>query len=516
MQKYLINLLLIILAVSLIVFLADRWWQRFSRPTVLCPGCNVIIIDIDTFRADAFDCKGKPGDSGYPPNLCEFVKDAFKFENNFSQSHWTLPSAVSTHTGLYPPEHGLEKLGDELSKKFKAVMMPEIFQRNGYFTVRYIYDGGHYVSNRSNTDGGYSKLVNSEYNQIWKFPNQVWNFEASRLQAMNQPFYALFYTGALHSPYTLSADDPFLLSMKDQSSFPLTQEEINQIVQQKLIENYENIFTDEVAGIQKDDLLQFFYSIQQDEQKQKIYLKDRWEYIYYPIIFSIYQNVTDESPAAIDLLHQIYNAKVMRVDREIKSFLESLAELGLMKNSVIVFMSDHGEAFYEHGVFEHVISPASQYNEMIHVPLYVFVPGIKGKVIKSVSRNIDIFPTIFEIIGLNDTVLKTQGYGKSLERPMLGDEKLIQLFDNRYAISFTGPLVSIQDIRYKMILDLCNEERIEIYDLMKDPLEKRNIVLQSGYISRRMMKALTKEFGFNLRGSGINWREKFGQDMEGC
>ena len=83
MRRHLANFLLLISAVLLTMFLVDRWWQRLSQQAVSCLGCNVIIIDIDTFRADAFDCKGKPGDSGYPSNLCEFVRDAFKFENNF-------------------------------------------------------------------------------------------------------------------------------------------------------------------------------------------------------------------------------------------------------------------------------------------------------------------------------------------------------------------------------------------------------------------------------------------------
>ena len=154
MRKYLFTLLLLIFTALLVVFLLNRWWKRLIQPIVLCPGCNVVIVDLDTLRADAFDCKGKPGSSGHPPNLCEFVKDAFKFENNFSQSHWTFPSMVSTHTGLYPPEHGIPY--DEDALKEGILTMPEVLKRNNYQTVRAGYMGKTFtISKESNTDKGY-------------------------------------------------------------------------------------------------------------------------------------------------------------------------------------------------------------------------------------------------------------------------------------------------------------------------------------------------------------------------
>ena len=53
---------LFVIATLLLFLLGHRWWERLNQPTVLCPGCNVVIVDLDTLRADAMDCKGKPGD----------------------------------------------------------------------------------------------------------------------------------------------------------------------------------------------------------------------------------------------------------------------------------------------------------------------------------------------------------------------------------------------------------------------------------------------------------------------
>ena len=107
------------------------------------------------------DCKGKPGDSGHPPNLCEFVKDSFKFENNFAQANWTLPSMVSTHTGLYPPEHRIFYSDNVLSRNIST--MPEVFQDNGYQTFRIGFMGKTFtISKESKTDRGYKIFLRQD------------------------------------------------------------------------------------------------------------------------------------------------------------------------------------------------------------------------------------------------------------------------------------------------------------------------------------------------------------------
>ena len=52
-----------------------------------------------------------------------------------------------------------------------------------------------------------------------------------------------------------------------------------------------------------------------------------------------------------------YEADINEWDRDFMEFLNSLAQLKELGSSVIVFMSDHGEAFYEHGYLQHVTSP---------------------------------------------------------------------------------------------------------------------------------------------------------------
>lgn len=509
---------LFVFVTFLAFFLGHRWWERLNQPTVLCPGCNVIIIDIDTFRADAFDCKGKPGDSGYPPNLCEFVKDAFKFENNFSQSHWTLPSSVSTHTGLYPPEHGIEQYGDILpadSKDSKMVILPEVFLKNGYKSFIIGYNGKHYISNHSNMNRGYESVINSEDMTIWKN-------EAIKMNLSNSQFYTLFYSSALHAPYKLDDSNPLILDSSQQSIFPITQEEIDRYINDELITGRQKIFSENIPAVPKERLIDFFYSLRNDENKENIFLKDskgktkdrsidKWSSIYFSMIHNMYLNKIKSSPdSAADLL-KIYNAKVQEVDNDMGLFLNDLRKSEFFNNTVFVFMSDHGEAFFEHGTIDHDNSLSSQYNELIHVPLYIYVPGTRGRTIRSVTQNIDIFPTLFEIVGFDDFASIGVNHGKSLV-PLMDGKRWWSNLQKRFAISFSGSLLSIQDNKWKMIADLCDDGRLEVYDLENDPKEKKNLAKSVTGVSRVLMDRLEETLGFSLKGLGINWKDRFGSN----
>jgi arylsulfatase A-like enzyme len=101
----------------------------------------------------------------------------------------------------------------------------------------------------------------------------------------------------------------------------------------------------------------------------------------------------------IQELKDLYDSEVAFVDRELGRFFDELEALGLFETSLIILTSDHGEAFYEHGYWQH---SDTLYEEMIRVPLIVKWPG------KSQSRNvrlpvslIDIFPTLAAEAGLS-------------------------------------------------------------------------------------------------------------------
>ena len=84
-------------------------------------------------------------------------------------------------------------------------------------------------------------------------------------------------------------------------------------------------------------------------------------------------------------------------------FIEALKSSGLYDESLIILTADHGEAFYEHGHWQH---STSLYEELIHVPLIVKWPGhrLRGKVGTLVSH-IDIFHPILGELGLQGATI---------------------------------------------------------------------------------------------------------------
>lgn len=104
-------------------------WQSFSNSSAT-PG-NVILISIDTCRADYLSCYGHQRIT--TPNLDKLAKHALLFENVISPVPITLPAHGSMLTGLIPPSHGArDNIGYQLSPS--NLTLAEIMQSNGFST----------------------------------------------------------------------------------------------------------------------------------------------------------------------------------------------------------------------------------------------------------------------------------------------------------------------------------------------------------------------------------------------
>jgi arylsulfatase A-like enzyme len=94
----------------------------------------------------------------------------------------------------------------------------------------------------------------------------------------------------------------------------------------------------------------------------------------------------------------LYDGKIRIVDTEIGRLFERLKELGLDDKTLVIFMSDHGEEFFDHGRKGH----HGSYSEVTHVPLIIRWPGVvpEGAEVYETVRTIDLMPTILELCHL--------------------------------------------------------------------------------------------------------------------
>jgi len=94
---------------------------------------NVILIVLDTVRADRLGCYGNAQD--LTPEIDKFARDAVRFDKAFSHAPWTLPSVASIFTSSYPGRHTAGgRLGAFTILPDDAVTIAEVFQRNGAVT----------------------------------------------------------------------------------------------------------------------------------------------------------------------------------------------------------------------------------------------------------------------------------------------------------------------------------------------------------------------------------------------
>jgi arylsulfatase A-like enzyme len=94
----------------------------------------------------------------------------------------------------------------------------------------------------------------------------------------------------------------------------------------------------------------------------------------------------------------LYERAVSYTDAQIGRLLDLLERRDLMRNTAIILVSDHGEEFLERGRWGHFES--NLYDEILHVPLILRLPGMdQGKIVKNQVRTLDIMPTILEVCG---------------------------------------------------------------------------------------------------------------------
>ncbi len=173
-----------------------------------------------------------------------------------------------------------------------------------------------------------------------------------------------------------------------------------------------------------------------------------------------------------------YDGEIEFVDQWIGTLLDALEQHGLDRNTAVVLVADHGEAFGEHRVAGRKIyyHGKSLYDELLRVPLIIAVPGLEPRRIDTPVMLLDVAPTILELVGAP----RPGGFvGRSLAPALDGAELpprdlFAQLLPAPYWNHRAMAMVS-GDGRYKLILDLAPHRHTELYDLVADPHEQHDL-----------------------------------------
>ena len=225
------------------------------------------------------------------------------------------------------------------------------------------------------------------------------------------------------------------------------------------------------------------------------------------VLSQVGQRAPPSSPVALGQLINLYDAEIAYVDRELGRFFNELKEMKLYDDALIILTSDHGEAFYEHGYWEHARPWSNDgpglYEEIVHIPLIVKWPReFSGVRISSLVSQTDVFPTMLEAAGLelpNAWATSLRHHLVRRSRPPI-PRRVIAEFTSSSAEDGAAMQIAFrtQDSKYiatfrsHTVEDLFSSkmEREELYDLRDDPHEKENLLLESDRNPGSYRKAL--------------------------
>jgi len=196
-----------------------------------------------------------------------------------------------------------------------------------------------------------------------------------------------------------------------------------------------------------------------------------------------------------------YDSDIYWADLWMGFLLGYLDQKPWMEDTVIIVVSDHGEEFKDHGKRFH---GHQIYQESIHVPLVIHIPGQPPLVVDERVALVDLFPTILDLTGIPHdrarlqgvSLLRTAAGGGGLEpRPVFS-----MLADREKRPTYRCKVVLRGD--FKLILDLTND-RQALFNLAADPREKHDLASEMPAV-REELRALLSAFLLN---SDPSWKK---------
>lgn len=320
---------------------------------------NVLIILFDSLRADHTEPYGSTEVS--TPHMARLATDGVTFDNAHTVASWTTPSVASLLTSLYPRTHGLDTFtGDALARE-GVTTLAEALSDVGYSTIGISNNG--LISALWGFDQGFDvffpmfKLDKEIFRRDNSTPEAqadfVWNnyIEPTLAENPGTPFFVYLHEIDPHNPY--DPLPPF------------------------------------------DSLHDFGYRGNHGTGgKFKLKMLQNFDPAYLP-------------QADLRHLRSQYMGEVSFMDQYLGRILQRLDSAGLTDDTLVVFVSDHGEEFMEHGRLGH---GGAAFEEVLRIPVIMKLPSVfPANLRRSIPMQIsDIAPSILDLLGV-DSNMQLQG-----------------------------------------------------------------------------------------------------------
>jgi len=387
---------------------------------------NVVIIIIDAFRPNNLSLFGYNKETD--KNLKAIAKEGILFKNFFASSNATAPSLMSIFTGKFPNNHGIVHQfpytkEEEIEKMYKErkFWFPSFLKEKGYTTIAIdwigmFFEDGFDYYKEREEWQGKSKVA-SKFSPA----EDTMDLAISKIKEAKGPFFSFIHFWDTHFPF------PTI-------EYKADEKDINEVLEEI------------------------------EDEAQKEFFKKR-------------VTISNTNVYSVNDMIGKYDASIEEVDKQIGKLEQYLKEKGLWDDTIFIALGDHGTSLTEHGIY---FSSSSLFDETIRVPAIAHFPGLGQKEVEGFAQNIDIAPTILELLG--EDIEGKQFDGKSMVNLIKNNEEI-----RDKVIFFDGLCEDVRGVRTKdkkrivakdPKCNLCkssHHQGQEEYDLQKDPGEKNNI-----------------------------------------
>ncbi len=438
---------------------------------------------VDQCNGTLFE-NGQPADFLKVPNLRKLSDEAVNFSNTYCASPLCAPSRASFMSGLLPSKTGVYDNAAEFASSIPT--FAHHLRRLNYQTI--LSGKMHFVG--PDQLHGFEKRTTTDvypadfgWTPDWTKPNERidWWYHnlgsvttAGVAETTNQLEYddevAFFAHQSLHQ---LARDrtNPFCLTV----SFTHPHDPF--VTRQKYWDMYPE------ANLPSLKIPAISYE-KQDAHSKRLFDMSDWEN------FEVNdQNIIDSRRA--------YFGNISYIDELIGGILETLKACEFDDNTIILFVSDHGDMLGEHGLWFKM----SFYEGSSRVPLFIHAPKqFSAKTITSPSSTLDVMPTLIKLAGGD---VPDNLDGQSLISAMEGNAENRKIYCEYTAEGSIAPMVMLREANFK--LNFCPVDEDQLFNLDNDPNEINNLVESPEFsdIYKKMRNSILETYDFDQLNTAV-------------
>jgi len=381
---------------------------------------NIMLVVIDSLRYDHLGCYSYERDN--TPFIDQMAAEGVLFERAYSTSSWTTPSVMSMFTSVLPRMHTLISMSNRLPED--CTTLATELRKLGYATIGVSVNpcgAGHLGFDRGfDLFDDYSVLLDIQLNvfDVMGIEQRKSLHETTTSAQLTDLALAHLRKVPEGKPWFL-----FLFYFDPHADY---------VPPRRYVEMFDPDYAGDATG--------------------KVVGKE------YTYVF--------ENPRDLEHVKALYDGEIRFTDDQFRRFAAAAADEGLLGDNLLtLIVSDHGEEFNDHGGIQH---GRTLYEEVVRVPMIMHWPRVlpAGRRVKQPVQLIDIMPTLLSALKAD---VPEQCFGANLLPVISGESFLVRPLGLH--VKSVGHKASVMNLPYKAILDL-PEERVSIYDLKNDPLER--------------------------------------------